>query len=631
MLARLLLGQAGIAAGEPAAALSDLNRALDLARALEDRLNEVSVLQRMGEAHLALNQPERARDVLTWAVDLGRVIRTPARIVEPLAHLARAERRLGRPAEARSRIEEALRVIETLRATETDPDLRASFLASQRAAFELEIDLLMELDRQEPGRGHAQAALEVSERARARSLLDLLQEAGADIREGIDPLLRDQERTLLARLNAKANRQADLLTRPAAEERKRAAEGEIRSVLDELARVDAEIRRRSPRYAALTRPRLATSGEIQDLLDGETLLLEYALGEERSFLWAVARDSVTGYELPPRNRIESAAREVYSGLGVLAPGDERIEQAAASLGRMVLGPVAGRLGKRRLIVVADGELQYIPFGMLPIPGEADPLLSRHEIVNAPSASTVAFQRRLVRREPAPGIAAVLADPVFDPEDPRVTGKAGAAAGAPFRSASGAGPFLRLPWTRREAEAIAAVVPAGRSFLALDFRASRETALSPELSRYRIVHFATHGLIDSRTPALSGLMLSRVGEHGAPREGFLGLRDIYNLRLGADLVVLSGCETALGREVRGEGLVGLTQGFLYTGAKQVVASLWRVEDRATAELMARFYKGLLVEGLAPAAALRQAQLAVRQEKRWRSPYYWSGFVLQGDWA
>jgi CHAT domain-containing protein len=126
------------------------------------------------------------------------------------------------------------------------------------------------------------------------------------------------------------------------------------------------------------------------------------------------------------------------------------------------------------------------------------------------------------------------------------------------------------------------------------------------------------------------MLSRVGERGAPVEGFLGLRDVYNLRLGADLVVLSGCETALGKEVRGEGLVGLTQGFLYTGAKQVVASLWRVEDRATAELMARFYQGLLVEGRAPAAALRQAQLAIRREKRWRSPYYWSGFVLQGDW-
>jgi CHAT domain-containing protein len=301
---------------------------------------------------------------------------------------------------------------------------------------------------------------------------------------------------------------------------------------------------------------------------------------------------------------------------------------------MLLGPVAGRLSGRRLLIVADGELQYIPFGILPLPEAGGaPLVTRYEIVNAPSASALALQRRLAAREPAPGLVAVLADPVFDVEDPRVAARSGKAAPAasPLRSSPGTGPLLRLPWTRREAQAIAAAVPTGRSLLALDFRASRKTALSPELSRYRIVHFATHGLIDSQIPALSGLMLSRVGERGAPVEGFLGLGEIYNLRLGADLVVLSGCETALGKEVRGEGLVGLTQGFLYAGARQVVASLWRVEDRATAELMSRFYRALLSSGGTPAAALRQAQLAVREDKRWRSSYYWSGFVIQGDWV
>jgi CHAT domain-containing protein len=155
-------------------------------------------------------------------------------------------------------------------------------------------------------------------------------------------------------------------------------------------------------------------------------------------------------------------------------------------------------------------------------------------------------------------------------------------------------------------------------------------LGGELRPFRIVHFATHGMIDAQTPALSGLVLSRVGEDGQAREGFLSLNDVYNLQLGADLVVLSGCETALGREIRGEGLVGLTQGFFYAGAARVVASLWRVQDRATAELMGRFYAAMLREGKTPAAALREAQLAVRRERRWRDPYYWSAFVLQGDW-
>jgi CHAT domain-containing protein/Tfp pilus assembly protein PilF len=632
MLARRLLGTL-LVADRPAAALSELTRALDLARLLEDRLNEASALRRLGEAHLALQQPEPAIRILEQAVDLARTLKAPARSVEALTALARAERMLDRPVEARARAEEALQLIEALRTTETDPELRASFLAAQRAAFELEIDLLMELERRSPGQGYVNQALAVSERARSRSLLDLLQEAHADIREGIDPALRDRERRLLLRLNAKAAQQAELLSGPSTAERRRAAEEEIRSVLDELARSDEEIRRSSPRYAALTQPPLATSGEIQGLLDGETLLLEYWLGEERSFLWAVDRESVTGIELPPREQIEEAARAVYDRLSVLAPDDGRLEPAAATLSRMLLGPVAGKLGTRRLIVVADGELQYIPFGALPLPdGDARPLLARHEILNAPSASAVALQRHLPYRPPPAGTVAVLADPVFDPADPRLAAQAGkrTANDGRLRSSSPAS-FLRLPWSRREAEAIAAVVPAGRSLVALDFRASRATALSPELAGYRIVHFATHGIIDSRTPALSGLMLSRVDEHGAPLEGFLGLRDVYNLRLGADLVVLSGCETALGKQVRGEGLVGLTRGFLYAGARQVAASLWRIEDRATAELMSRFYRGLLVEGRAPAAALRQAQLAIRDDKRWRSPYYWSGFVLQGDWA
>jgi CHAT domain-containing protein/Tfp pilus assembly protein PilF len=631
MLARLLLGRR-LTAGEPAAALSELTRALELARRLDDRLNEISALHGLGEAHLALGRPEEAIRNLEPAVDLGRAVRAPARTVEALTMLARAERRLDRPGEARAHAEEALQLIETLRTTETDLDLRASFLAAQRAAFELEIDLLMELERRSPGQGYAEQALAVSEQARSRSLLDLLQEAHADVREGVDPALRERERRLLARLNAKADQQAALMSRPVTAERWRSAEEEVRSVLDELAQVEAEIRRGSPRYAALTRPPLATAGEIQGLLASETLLLEYWLGEERSFLWAVDRESVTGIELPPREPIEAAARAVYDRLSVLAPGDGRLEAAATRLSRMLLGPVAGRLGQRRLIIVAGGQLQYIPFGVLPSPDGGQPLLGRHEIVNAPSASFLSLQRRLPHRAPAPGAVAVLADPVFDAADPRFAAQSGtrtAAGGGLGSGLRSSASFLRLPWSRREAEAIVAVAPRDQSLLALDFRASRATALSPELAGYRIVHFATHGIIDSRTPALSGLMLSRVDEHGAPREGFLGLRDVYNLRLGADLVVLSGCETALGKEVRGEGLVGLTQGFLYAGARQVVASLWRIEDRATAELMSRFYRGLLVEGKAPAAALRQAQLALRDDKRWRSPYYWSGFILQGD--
>jgi CHAT domain-containing protein len=189
---------------------------------------------------------------------------------------------------------------------------------------------------------------------------------------------------------------------------------------------------------------------------------------------------------------------------------------------------------------------------------------------------------------------------------------------------------RLPFSRREAQAILSVTPEGQGMQALDFKASRATATGPDLSQYRVVHFATHGLLNSEHPELSGLVLSLVDPRGTPQDGFLGLEDVYNLNLSADLVVLSACETGLGKEIQGEGLLGLTRGFMYAGASRVVASLWSVNDAATAELMRHFYKAMEQDGLRPAAALRWAQMEIREQERWSQPYYWAGFVIQGEW-
>ena len=191
-------------------------------------------------------------------------------------------------------------------------------------------------------------------------------------------------------------------------------------------------------------------------------------------------------------------------------------------------------------------------------------------------------------------------------------------------------FERLPFSRREAEAITALTPKGRRLKALDFAASRATATSEQLSQYRIVHFATHGLLNNVHPELSGVVLSLVDEAGQPLDGFLRLHEVYNLKLPAELVVLSGCQTALGKEIKGEGLVGLTRGFMYAGAARALVSLWSVSDEATAELMKRFYRGVLKDGLRPAAALRAAQVAMGKDQWWEAPYYWAGFVLQGEW-
>ena len=185
----------------------------------------------------------------------------------------------------------------------------------------------------------------------------------------------------------------------------------------------------------------------------------------------------------------------------------------------------------------------------------------------------------------------------------------------------------LPFSREEAEALLAMAPPSERLGALGLDASRETVLSGRLAGYRLVHFATHGILDAENPELSGLLLS---------QGFLRAHEIYRLSLPADLVVLSACRTALGREMRGEGLIGLTRGFFHAGdavsfeGHHRVVSLWEVEDRATAELMRRFYREMLKEGHPPAAALRIAQISLRREPGWEAPYFWAGFVLQGDW-
>jgi CHAT domain-containing protein len=310
---------------------------------------------------------------------------------------------------------------------------------------------------------------------------------------------------------------------------------------------------------------------------------------------------------------------------------------------MLLGPAGPRIQNKRLLIVGEGVLQYLPFATLPEPasdekGKAVPLIMNHEIITAPSASVIPVLRQeTAGRKPAEKAVAVLADPVFSADDARVVQPKKVSVIAASKDSalrSGAAPgmqsFVRLRFSRNEAEEIARLSPAGDTLKALDFDASRETALRSDLGQYRIVHFATHSLLNNEHPELSGVVLSLVDRSGRPQNGFLRLYDIYSLRLGADLVVLSACQTALGEEIKGEGLIGLTRGFLYAGASRVVASLWEVDDRTTAEVMKRFYKGILAGGERPAAALRAAQVALWKTKGWEAPFYWGAFTIQGEW-
>jgi CHAT domain-containing protein len=337
---------------------------------------------------------------------------------------------------------------------------------------------------------------------------------------------------------------------------------------------------------------------------------------------------------------------------------------------MLLAPLASELKNKRLLIIGEGILQYVPFGALPDPDNefrvssakfrvqnektqnpnskletqnSRPLIATHEVISLPSASVLGVLRRETKERPlATKTIAVFADPVFGAQDPRIASisKNGPVdnpgleqAGDVKRSAeeSGLNGFPRLRFSREEADQIMRLVPRNNNLEALDFAANKSAATSADLSQYRIVHFATHGLINSRHADLSGIVLSLVDQEGKPQNGFLRLYDIYNMKLSAELVVLSACQTALGKDIKGEGLIGLTRAFMYAGAPRIVASLWKTEDRATAMLMNRFYAQLLAgNGMSPAAALRKAQLSMWQDKRWNQPRYWAAFTLQGEW-
>ncbi|HWM90151.1 MAG TPA: CHAT domain-containing protein [Thermoanaerobaculia bacterium] len=637
---RSYLGEALSAAGRPAEALAELDKALDLQRRTGDRYYEATTLLRKGEVLAAGGRAAEALPLFEQALLTSRAADDRIREASALSSRARILRDRGELDRAAGDAEAAIAALESLRFRLGNPELRASYLGSNTDVYELRVDILMRLDAARPGQGFDRAAFEASEYARARSLLDVLRESGAAIRSGVDPALAARQRDLERRLALKADRRQTLLGRgKGGEAESRNLEIESERIRAELDNVDAEIRRKNPRYADLALPGNASTEEIQALLDSGTLLLEYSLGPERSYLWAVDAAELRSFVLPGREEIESAARAFHLALSTPASGDESRMRIGQTLSRMLLGPVAAEISDRRdrrLAIVPDGALGYIPFDMLPEPGGADPLLARREVVHLPSASVLAAERReRARRPPARELAIVLADPVFQRDDLRVARSGeGSPAGIPeMGGRRGDGPealLSRLRFSRQEAMAIATLAPPGAVTTRLDFAADRDLVLSGRLRDFRYIHFATHGVLDAERPELSGLALSRFDPAGNPREGFLRLRDIYDLELAADLVVLSGCQTALGKEIRGEGLLGLTRGFLYAGAPRVVASLWWIDDRATAELMRAFYRGMWTEGLRPAAALRQARLSLSRQHRFRDPSYWGAFVLQGDW-
>jgi CHAT domain-containing protein len=535
--------------GRHARARAAQRRALALATAVRDPRGQAHALASLGRLDVLLGREGEALPLLARAEALYAQLGERSEIPLTVYGRALAERDLGDLARARASAEEAVGGLDGLRSSVPADRGRSSFTSAVFDPYELNVSLLMRLDRELPGAGFDAAAFAAVERTRARALFD------SAARVAPDP-------------------------------------GRIR----------------------------------RELLDGETVLLSYFLGEERSFGWRLDRGGLTGHELPPRGEIEALARQAHRLLvrSAAPPAAAEAHALLAEISTRVLAPLAARPLPPRLVVVANGALAAVPFAMLPNPAHPrEPLLARHEVVGLPSAAYLAELRRRPPARSAPDrLLAVVADPVFGRSD---------AAAAVLRAEGelGLGPLPRLPFSRVEAERIAALAPPGSCRQLLGHAASRDAVLSGGLEEFRIVHFATHGVAGLDLER-SGIVLSGVDAAGAPRAELLRTGELARMKLPAELVVLSACHTAAGEEVRGEGVQSLSRAVLRAGARRALVSLWAADDEATAALMALFYRGLFRDGLAPAAALRQAQLAMRRHPRWSAPAYWAGFVLEGEW-
>jgi len=658
--------------GHPDKALQQHERILRFYESIGDRRGLAIELNANGDFLVRLGKKQQALAAYKRALVLAQMVRDNGILLSTFYNLARAHYSLGSYDAALSFIEQSLELIERLRTNVGSPELRASYLSGVRKHYELCIDILTRLDHLRPGDGFAARALAVSEDARARSLLDLIVESHSDLRQGVSPELLERERELGALLRTQAQYEMELSSTSKDPAEVAEVNDQIGQLRADYQQLESQLRVQKP---LLSPPRFGPS-ELErmqrELRDTDSVLLEFQLGDEQSHLLFLTPNSIRSYDLPARKTLEDASIELSKLLTArqafgsenegdyqakVDEADSLYSQKSAILSRMLLGPVAEELGTKRLLIVSEGALQYLSFEALPSPdahadGPIDQkpfsehlLVATHEIDYESSISTlIAIQDR--KREPhsANKLIAVIADPVFNSHDNRV--QAGGltstvASAAPNQKKSEPVPGVLKPLLRNsamerlihaseEADAISAAAPPGTTMVAKGFDASRETAMSPEVGQYQILHFATHGFLDSEHPELSAIVLAKVDQNGVEKNGLMPLNDIYSLTLSTDLTVLSACQTALGKDVKGEGLVGLSHGFISAGSKSVVASLWKVDDRTTAMLMADFYRSMLKQGMTPAAALRQAKLNMMRQKQWAAPYYWAGFVFQGDY-
>src|SRR5215813_2066565 len=669
-----------IAMQQPRIALESLNDALPLIKIGGNTRDEAYAHHCMGDAYRLLGQFDKAIEYYQHALDLRQSLNEKIQDASSIARISQTEILRGNFTEALFQSNRALDLVEQVRQQYSNPMLSAAYSSSTHHYYADHIALLLKLHAREPAAGYGVQAFQTSERAQARALLESLSDIVNNLRADLPPALIEREASLQKEIDQviskqdKVKRSVDSATRNGNLQELKNELSQLTTQMDEL---QGQMRASNPRYAALLRPEPLSPADIQrQVLSPDSLLLEYFVAEDHLFLFALTSESghaLEVVEIPDKVAIEKAAgffqRKRFESAGELqrrfSYQNPEFAKTVQFLSDKLLAPVKPLLQKRKIWIVNDGSLQRIPFAALPDPRTTSagvttttgrsskrrspiiPLIVEHELATLPSASTVAWMRKAVStRQPTRGGVAVIADPVFSASDERLKGVAPQQKTAPaviakrqmapdlkraLRDVGGvaeSGALSRLRASRDEAQAIARLAP-DRSLIALDFDANRQMVMNGALSDYRFLHFATHAYVDDLFPGISWLALSQVDSKGQEQPGYLQLNDIYRLRLNADLVVLGACRTGLGKQLRGEGMIGLTRGFIYAGVPRVLVSLWDVPDRETAQLMQSFYRNLLKQKLPVSEALRRAQVEMRERAGFNAPFFWAAFSLQGD--
>ncbi len=604
------------------AALEKFQEAYKLARKLQDNEKISRILNNLGILSYELGKPAEANRYFQQAIDIANENRDEQVLWEIYLERANSLIQEHNYKDAVDNYRKSISIVEGVRSSIDVEDLKASYLGTDKRleAYQNLIDLLATLHKTAPAKGYDKEAFDYLERAKARAFLDGLEVAQVDISQGISPILANREKELMLDIARSYNK---LLASGLSAEGREAISDRIKTSEDKLESLKREIRTTSPAYADLKYPQVITCKEVRErLVSPGVVFFAYAIGKQASHGFAISPLGLKVFDVPPRAILQ---QQVTAYRKVISDRQNRDFHLGRELYQELVAPGLDPSIKK-LVIVPDDILNLLPFEtLLTSPDPGSWLIRDYPVGYVPSLSSlrVLIQRHGNGGRPRKDLLAI-GNPVYGFGDDGKPASPDSPVFYDLSSSSGVN-LPALKFSGLEIENVSRLFPRSKVTVLERESATKRWLRSNPLSDYKIIHFAAHSVIDDKKPARSAIVLSYPKNQGGG--GLLRTRDIYNLKLNADLVTLSACQTGLGQFIRGEGIEGLSRGFFYAGASSVLMSLWSVNDQATYLLMERFYRHLKA-GESLMEALRDAQLEMIRSRSLSHPYYWAGFVLSG---